>query len=197
MTSPLVPPDVDLRDFQFMPLDVLRLRDSDLSCVEDAEVFRCAVLSWCVSWHQTPAASLPDDDALLARLLGFGRDIKGWKRVRAAGGLRGWVLCEDARLYHPVVAEKALSAWQSKLKRLARIDRRLQIESGLWSTLRASVFTRDDYTCRYCGRRGGKLECDHVVPMSRGGETVESNLVTACRPCNRSKGSKELSEWKH
>lgn len=63
-SSPLVPADVDLRDFAFMPLDVLRLRDSDLASIEDAEAFRCSVLSWCVSWHQVPAASLPDDDAL-------------------------------------------------------------------------------------------------------------------------------------
>ena len=49
LPPPLVPAEVDLRDFAFMPLDVLRLRDSDLACVEDAEVFRCSVLSWCVS----------------------------------------------------------------------------------------------------------------------------------------------------
>ena len=29
--EPLVPADVDLRDFPFMPLDVLRLRDSELT----------------------------------------------------------------------------------------------------------------------------------------------------------------------
>ena len=120
--SPLVPQDVDLRDFAFMPLDVLRLRDSDLACVEDAEVFRCSVLSWCVSWHQVPAASLPDDDVLLARLLGFGRDVKGWKRVRAAGGMRGWVRCDDGRLYHQVVAEKARDAWDGKLAQRWRTE---------------------------------------------------------------------------
>ncbi|MFN6253680.1 MAG: hypothetical protein ACK4Y5_16630 [Acetobacteraceae bacterium] len=120
--APLVAAEVDLRDFAFMPLDVLRLRDSELACVEDAEVFRCAVLSWCVSWHQVPAASLPDDDTLLARLLGFGRDVKGWKRVRAAGGMRGWVLCSDGRLYHVVVAEKARDAWSAKLAQRARTE---------------------------------------------------------------------------
>lgn len=120
--DPMVSAEVDLRDFAFMPLDVLRLRDSDLACVEDAEVFRCAVLSWCVSWHQVPAASLPDDDTLLARLLGFGRDVKGWKRVRAAGGMRGWVLCSDGRLYHEVVAEKARDAWDGKLAQRWRTE---------------------------------------------------------------------------
>lgn len=34
------------------------------------------------------------------------------------------------------------------------------------------------------------LEFDHVIPESLGGLSVESNLVLACRPCNRSKGAK-------
>ncbi len=120
--APLVPAEVDLRDFGFMPLDVLRLRDSDLAAHPDPEVFRCAVLSWCVAWHQLPAASLPIDDVALARLLGFGRDVKGWQKVRAAGGMRGWVECADGRMYHPVVADKAREAWQSKLAQRARTE---------------------------------------------------------------------------
>lgn len=122
MTDPLVSAEVDLRDFAFMPLDVLRLRDSELAALPDAEAFRCAVLSWCVSWHQVPAASLPDDDVTLARLLGFGRDVKGWQKVRKAGGLRGWVQCSDGRLYHSVVATKAHEAWAAKVAQRARTE---------------------------------------------------------------------------
>ena len=113
---PLVGKDVDLRDFGYMPLDVARLRDSELAATPNAEAFRCSVLSWCVAWHQVPAASLPDDDASLARLLGFGRDVKGWKKIRASGALRGWIKCSDGLLYHPVVAEKAIDSWDSKRK---------------------------------------------------------------------------------
>lgn len=120
MTEPLTPPDCDLRDFGFMPLDVLRLRDSEMAAVPDAEVFRAAVLSWCVAWHQVPAASLPDDDAALCRLLGYGRDMKGWLRLRAGGALRGYVRCSDGRLYHTVVAEKARESWQKKQDQRAR-----------------------------------------------------------------------------
>lgn len=122
MTEPLVPAEVDLRDFPFMPLDVVRLRDSDIAAIPDAEAFRGAVLSWCVSWHQVPAASLPDDDAMLARLLGYGRDVKGWHKLRVAGALRGWVKCSDGRLYHPVVAEKATEAWQKKVAQRNRTE---------------------------------------------------------------------------
>ncbi len=64
-----------------------------------------------------------------------------------------------------------------------------------WRELRNAVFARDNYTCRYCGAHGVRLECDHVVPLSRGGTNGMDNLVTACLRCNRSKGSKNLGEW--
>lgn len=114
MTAPLVPADVDLQDFQYMPLDVRRLRDSDLAALESPEACWAAVLLWAASWHQVPAASLPDDDRVLANLSGYGRVVKEWQRIRE-GALRGWVKCDDGRLYHPVVAEKALEAWESKV----------------------------------------------------------------------------------
>src|SRR5258707_15247488 len=100
--KPLVSFDIDLRDFPYMPLDVVRLRDSELAVVLSGEEFRSAVLLWCACWHQVPASSLPDDDRLLASLAGFGRDLKGWKAVRQAA-LRGFKACSDGRLYHPVI----------------------------------------------------------------------------------------------
>ena len=115
LPNPLTPADCDLRDFAFMPLDVVRLRDSELSIQVTGEEFRAAVLLWCASWHQVPAASLPDDDKTLAQLAGFGRVVSEWRKVRD-GALRGWVACVDGRLYHPVVAEKARDAWLAKLK---------------------------------------------------------------------------------
>lgn len=120
LPEPLTPADCDLRDFPYMPLDVGRLRDSDLAGHQNPEVFRTSVISWCVAWHQLPAASLPDDDAKLARLFGLGRDIEGWQSIREAGGLYGWVKCSDGRLYHPIVAEKAVEAWAVAKKNKGR-----------------------------------------------------------------------------
>ncbi len=114
LPAPLVPAEVDLTDFAFMPLDVRRIRDSDIAALESPEACWSAVLLWCASWHQVPAASLSDDDRVLANLAGYGRVVKEWLRVRE-GALHGWVKCSDGRLYHPVVAEKAIEAWQSKL----------------------------------------------------------------------------------
>lgn len=35
---------------------------------------------------------------------------------------------------------------------------------------------------------GAKLHVDHIVPVSRGGQTVMSNLQTVCETCNLGKG---------
>lgn len=67
--------------------------------------------------------------------------------------------------------------------------------SPLWKDLRSKVFDRDNYTCAYCGARGGKLECDHILPVSRGGTDDLRNLNAACLSCNRSKRNKTLQEW--
>src|SRR5699024_5491847 len=115
------PADADLRDFVFMPLDVVRLRDSGLAVHATGEEFRAAVLLWCASWHQTPAASLPDDDAVLAQLAGFGRVVKEWRKVRS-GALRGWIKCSDGRLYHHVIAEKANEARDAKREQRWRTE---------------------------------------------------------------------------
>jgi hypothetical protein len=99
-----------------MPLDVMRLRDSDLALHPKFEVRWVSVLSWCVAWHQVPAASLPDDDGMLSRMLGYGGNIRAWKKIRDQGALRGWQRHSDGRLYHLVVAAKALEAMEQSSK---------------------------------------------------------------------------------
>ena len=115
LPSPLVPAEVDLSDFPFMPIDVRRLRDSRLVATSTGDAFMAWMLLVCASWHQRPAGSLPDDDIELAQLAGFGRVVREWQKVRG-GALYGWVKCSDGRLYHPHVAEKAVEAWDGKLQ---------------------------------------------------------------------------------
>ena len=61
--------------------------------------------------------------------------------------------------------------------------------------LRESIKARDNFTC--CNCRNSThiepnllLEIDHIIPVSKGGCTVESNLQTLCWKCNRSKSNK-------
>jgi 5-methylcytosine-specific restriction endonuclease McrA len=54
---------------------------------------------------------------------------------------------------------------------------------------RKAVLARDAWTCQYCGRQAPGLTVDHVIPRSRGGESVWENIVASCAPCNRKKGN--------
>ena len=52
--------------------------------------------------------------------------------------------------------------------------------------------------CAYCGgtpRKGQRLTRDHLVPVSVGGRTVQSNIVPACSSCNSSKGAEDFKDW--
>ena len=59
---------------------------------------------------------------------------------------------------------------------------------------RRALFARDGWRCVYCGDGGSRLTLDHVVPRSRGGESIWENVVTACGPCNLRKGDRLLEE---
>lgn len=59
-----------------------------------------------------------------------------------------------------------------------------------------ALFRRDRNVCLYCGQlfKEVQLSRDHVVPISRGGQDVWTNVVTACKRCNARKGSYALEE---
>ncbi|MBW5285964.1 DUF1376 domain-containing protein [Burkholderia gladioli] len=110
LPKPLTPADCNLRDFPFMPIEVKRLLTSETWILGTGDERAAAITLWLESWHQIPAASLPNDDRMLSHL----SQAKSWKRVKEHA-LRGWIKCADGRLYHPVAAEKVLEAWLSKL----------------------------------------------------------------------------------
>lgn len=57
------------------------------------------------------------------------------------------------------------------------------------------VYERDHYHCRYCGRTGIPLTVDHLVLWEVGGPSIEANLVTCCRSCNRERGRMPYTNW--
>ncbi len=59
--------------------------------------------------------------------------------------------------------------------------------------MRFRILVRDGFRCGSCGaspleNRGTELHVDHMVPWSKGGETVPDNLATKCSRCNLGKG---------
>ena len=61
---------------------------------------------------------------------------------------------------------------------------------------KGKLFRRDRMTCAYCGQRFHErdLQCEHIVPESRGGLWTWMNLVTACAACNGRKACRTPEE---
>ena len=92
-----------------------------------------------------------------------------------------YLMDRDRRLYE-IGYETTLEKYHSKTQRkLMTPELRLQIK------------VRDNYTCQMCGKYMPDevgLHIDHIVPVSKGGKTVPSNLQVLCDKCNRSKSNK-------
>ncbi len=79
---------------------------------------------------------------------------------------------------------------------LSRLAKPLSGEEGL------KILERDQYRCQYCGLDGMAsfensliMSVDFVLPRARKGKKDPKNLVAACRPCNRIKGSRVFANF--
>lgn len=113
MAAPLVPPEVDLRGYDWFPLFRRRLFASRFHRLASPAEWRAGVILWIKSWDEVPAGSLPNDDRELASLAEVPRDLREWKKIWK-WAMHGWELADDGRLYHPTVAEMTLEAWGRK-----------------------------------------------------------------------------------
>lgn len=87
-------------------LDYERIEASDTWALAPAELRPWLLMLWMQAWRQTPCGSMPDNDALIAARLGMSVTMFQTHRETL---MRGWTLCSDGLLYHPVIVEKALS----------------------------------------------------------------------------------------
>lgn len=69
-----------------------------------------------------------------------------------------------------------------------------QQRKRLTAAAKEKIFIRDKYECQYCGSKED-LEIDHIVPLSKGGNNEDYNLITACHKCNKLKNDKSLKEF--
>ena len=126
-----------------MPLQVERLKKSKawLYAKRRPELGFYMINLWAASWHEVPAASLEDDDDVLADAAMC--DLKRWPQVKEKV-LHGWVKCSDGRLYHPVVAEKAIEAWEAKKKQRGRTAKATEARKNVTSNGKRDDDNRND-----------------------------------------------------
>ena len=91
------------------------------------------------------------------------------------------------RLDQPLRSASGSFIWPHviRLVHYVRVPRAIQRKIS-----RRALFARDGWRCVYCGTASSRLTLDHIVPRSKGGESVWENVVTACAPCNLRKADR-------
>jgi 5-methylcytosine-specific restriction protein A len=89
----------------------------------------------------------------------------------------------DISFFMPQADEKQLRREKAKARELRN--------SPWWKRVRGEGF------CHYCSLRIAprELTMDHIVPIIRGGKSIKSNIVPACKECNSKKKHMLPIEW--
>jgi 5-methylcytosine-specific restriction endonuclease McrA len=93
--------------------------------------------------------------------------------------------------YHNVFVRSVRTSFQ--LPSILRLKHYVRPRSlGAVRFCRENVYIRDNFTCQYCGDKMASrlLTLDHVVPVSKKGPKIWTNVVTACRDCNQRKANR-------
>jgi hypothetical protein len=67
-----------------------------------------------------------------------------------------------------------------------------------WPATRLAIYLRDGLACVWCSwsvEDGASLTLDHLTPHCRGGSNAPTNLVTACKRCNDTRGAASAAAW--
>ena len=95
-----------------------------------------------------------------------------------------------------ILDEEQNNANITEIKDITRSEKTLKHKTKreISDRLRFRILMRDGFTCKKCGRSpmkemGVELHIDHILPWSKGGETVQENLETKCKKCNLGKGN--------
>jgi hypothetical protein len=106
----------------------------------------------------------------------------------------GLTVTEDSKLESPhgepswLELDDRLRYLQGKASRGVKL--RTDFTWEAWRRMLAAF----GWACAYCGSQD-EIGQDHVVPVSRGGQDLMSNILPACACCNRAKGHRELVPW--
>ena len=89
------------------------------------------------------------------------------------------------------------SVARSTLDKTTQLHLREVERAELSDSLRYDILKRDNFKCVICGadaKSGARLHVDHIIPVSKGGKSVPSNLRTLCERCNVGKSAKIETE---
>lgn len=94
---------------------------------------------------------------------------------------------------HPEYKAKRV-AYEAKRRALTN---GCQVESALVNQFIENVRAREVAVCVYCDSEipASTVHFDHIVPLSRGGAHIITNICVSCPSCNLKKRAKLIGEW--
>jgi hypothetical protein len=125
--------------------------------------------------------------AFVTQFPGKNEDLSGLKNMPM--DLSEW----ETLLHQTDVLETEILALDPSNRVVKAFYRRTQ--RSIDAYMQWAVFQRDNYSCRYCGRTGIPLTVDHIDLWENGGATIEINLLSACRSCNKHRGRIAYDVW--
>lgn len=89
------------------------------------------------------------------------------------------------------------ASWETKVPAVMML-KEMQRRKRMPRFSRYNLYLRDMFTCQYCTIQltQKELTLDHVLPISKGGNTSWENIVASCGPCNGRKGNSTLMKPK-
>jgi len=132
------------------------------------------------------------------------RKLKSEKDLKRYYSKKEEILIKNAE-YRKISHERRLeiersSRAKNKEKNRPFKNARQSIRNRLVSDSKYVIIYKDlkriySQPCFNCGATKNQ-SLDHKIPLSRGGEHRIGNTITLCQPCNASKNSKTIMEWK-
>jgi len=120
-----------------------------------------------------------------------GRRRKIMAYMKNGGGMKG--------KKHSLETRKKIGGYHLKEKNknwkggVACLNKKKWRQTFEWRIWKDACFKRDDYTCRWCGKRGGRLVVHHIKRWSEFTKlrTEMMNGITLCKSCHRKTHFKE------
>ena len=101
------------------------------------------------------------------------------------------VLEPEHRTYWKITYTKLQRKMQSLKSSLKKRSEDADVKFDIsMDNLREMFFKIYGKSCRYCRKRLvlKNIVCDHIIPLSKGGESTLKNLQLICKTCNTRKG---------
>lgn len=116
LPEPPYPRDIRARGWRF-EFDTERIKSSDTWAIASPDLRPWLLMLWMTAWDNHPVG-LPGDERAIAGQIGM--PVQQFQAHRDVL-LRGWQMCSDGRLYHPVLTERVMEMVTRRSKDAARM----------------------------------------------------------------------------